>query len=134
MGDSQQAAIRVLLVDDEPKLRTAWAALLGGQPDMVCVGTLDRADRVQATAEAEAADVVLMDLTMPGADPLEVVRAMNASGCPAKVVFYTGRQGDGLVDRLMDAGAWGMVDKLCTPTEILSALRRVARGETAFAE
>ncbi|MCC6426410.1 MAG: response regulator [Phycisphaerales bacterium] len=65
-----QPHLRVMVVDDEPRLCAAWERLLSVQTDMELVRTLDRADHLAAEVAEHAPDVVLLDLPMPDEDPL----------------------------------------------------------------
>lgn len=122
-------AIRVLCVDDNPKLRAAWGRLLDREPDLELVGVLSRADELVETAQSRSADVVLLDLTMEGKDPLEAVIELSQRRPGTRVVIYSGSSEAEHVDRAIAAGAWGYVDKLAEPGRVVDAIRRVARGE-----
>lgn len=124
--------IKVLLVDDDLRLRTAWEKLIRAQNDMELVSSLDRADEMVATALREHAQVVLLDLTMAGRDPLEVVAELVEQSEEARVVVYSGHSDERTVQLSIDAGAWGFADKLDPPMEVLQTLRSVARGEVVF--
>lgn len=124
--------IKVLFVDDDPRLRSSWERLIAAQEDMRCAGTLDRADDLEAQARSLGADVALVDLTMPGRDPLDVIGEMTEHQVRTKVVVYSGQSDPDLVQRTFDAGAWGFADKLDSPSEILGVIRRVAAGDIAF--
>ncbi len=124
--------IKVLFVDDEPRLRTVWERLIGMQDDMACAGTLACADDLPRRAAETGAHIALLDLTMPGRDPIEVA-AEVAERCPdCRVVIYSGHNDPESMRRAHEAGAWGYVDKLDEPDEILAALRRIAAGEPVF--
>src|SRR5262245_14680380 len=71
--------IRVLLVDDVRDITMALQRCIEGEPDMEAVGTLESADHLVAEVERTHADVVLLDMTMPGKDPLEAVRELTAA-------------------------------------------------------
>lgn len=127
-----RSAIKLLCVDDNAKLRSAWERLLGRESDMELVGVLSTADELVKTACEKSADVVLLDLTMEGKEPLEAVAEL-ARDCPwVKVVIYSGASTPELIDRAMAAGAWGYVDKLAEPASVINAVRRVFAGEVVL--
>lgn len=128
----QTDRLRVLVVDDEARLRAAWERLLRLQPDMELVGSLDRADELVAFIEGRETDVVLLDLSMPGQDPLTAIATAARVRPETKVVLFTGHNDPETARRAEVAGAWGMVDKLVEPLEIVDALRRVGGGERLF--
>ena len=124
--------VRVLIVDDEPKIRSAWERLVARQPDMELVGSLANADDLEQAAAEAGADVALLDLTMPGRDPLEALAAMRDAKSECRVIVYSAHRDSALVERSMEAGAWGFVDKLERLDAVLAAMRAVVEGETSI--
>lgn len=124
--------ITVLFVDDDPRLRHVWSRLIDAQPDMKLAGTLAQADGLADAANTLSPDVAIVDLTMPGLDPIEAIRALTAAQSPMRIVVYSGHSDARLMSAAFDAGAWGYIDKLTAPSEALTVLRRVAKGELVF--
>jgi two-component system response regulator DesR len=122
--------IRVLCVDDNPKLTAAWDRLVGQQPDMEIVGLLHSADDLVPRAIELKPDVVLLDLTMDGRDPLDAAVELARVAPAARILIYSGHNDQDVIDRAMDAGAWGFVGKDDEPTRILEAIRAIAGGQT----
>jgi two-component system, NarL family, response regulator DesR len=122
--------IKVLCVDDSAELTSAWTRFFALQGDIETVGVLDRADDLPAIAETKSPDVVLLDLTMDGRDPLDVVAELSQTHPDVRVLICSGRSDGDLIARAMDAGAWGFVDKAEEPQQVLDAIRRASRGET----
>ncbi|MCC6661667.1 MAG: response regulator transcription factor [Phycisphaerales bacterium] len=124
--------IKLLCVDDNAKLRAAWERLLAREPDVDLVGVLSTADDLVETASNKGADIVLLDLSMEGKAPLDAVAEM-ARDCPGvKVVIYSASSAPDMVDRAVAAGAWGYVDKLADPDQVIDAIRRVFGGEVVL--
>jgi len=124
--------LKVMMVDDERRLCVAWAKLLGAEPDMDVLEPLDRADRLVEVIRERRPDVVLLDLTLPGRDPLEVL-SEAVEQCPeSRIIIYSGFSDPETVQRAIDAGAWGLVDKLEHPRQVIEAIRRVSRGELSY--
>ena len=118
--------IRVLCIDDNPQFTGAWERLLNMQPDMKAVGSRPNADDLVAAVKDAHADLVLMDLTMSGRDPLEAVKDLTVE-CPhVRVLVCSGRNDHDVRERSTRAGAWGYVDKLEEPQRILDLIRGVS--------
>lgn len=124
--------IRVMIIDDEPRLLRAWTAIIREQPGMELVDARSRADGLLAAVEAARPDVVVIDLTMPGEDPLVAIRDMAAAHPSARALAYTGQTDPLLIQEAFNAGVWGYVDKLASPPAMLDAIARVARGEVVL--
>ena len=120
--------IRVLVVDDHEVVRHGLAALLGATGDLECVGTVADGGQVLAEAERSAADVVLLDLSMPGVDGVAVVRALRGAGRSTRVLVLTSFQEPDRVVEVMQAGADGYLLKDAQAERILDGIRAVAAG------
>lgn len=121
--------IRVLLVDDDPLVRSALGLMLGGQPDLEVIGEATDGREGVALARAEQPDVVLMDIRMPVLNGLEATQALHAHPDPPRVIVLTTFDADEYVVGALAAGADGFVLKDTPPAEIVSAIRKVAEGE-----
>ncbi|MGW0363144.1 response regulator [Streptomyces sp. NPDC002990] len=125
------APIRVLLADDQALLRSAFRVLVDSEPDMLVVG--EAADGAQAVALAREAraDVVLMDIRMPGTDGLAATRMISADPelAAVRVVMLTTFEVDEYVVSALRAGASGFLGKGAEPEELLAAIRVAFAGE-----
>jgi len=120
---------RVLIVDDDPLVRSALALMLGGQDDLEVVGqAVDGRDGVELTRSLRP-DVVLMDIRMPRLNGLEATRELHARPDPPRVIVLTTFDADDHVVGALAAGADGFLLKDTSPAEIVSAIRRVAAGD-----
>ena len=125
----REPAIRVLVVDDDPLVRSALGLMLGGQADVEVVGEAGNGHEGLALAETLAPDVVLMDIRMPRLDGLDATRELHGRPDPPRVIVLTTFDADDHVVRALAAGADGFLLKDTPPGEILAAIRRVAGGE-----
>ncbi|HZW10507.1 MAG TPA: response regulator transcription factor [Phycisphaerales bacterium] len=123
---------RVLVVDDSGDIARLMCEAVDLQPDLECVATLSSADDLEGAVRQHKPDVVLLDLCMPGRDPLDAVRAVAACASSCRVLLFTGYLDAEAAKAVLDAGAWGLVSKLAPREEVLEALRRVASGEMVF--
>ncbi|MFJ4618443.1 response regulator [Streptomyces sp. NPDC088812] len=123
--------IRVLLADDQALLRSAFRVLVESEPDMEVVGEASDGAEAVRLAEERQADVVLMDIRMPGTDGLAATRLISADPALARVrvVILTTFEVDDYVVRSLRAGASGFLGKGSEPEELLNAIRVAAAGE-----
>ena len=128
--------IRVLFADDQALIRAGFRVLIDVAGDLQVVG--EAADGAQAVdlCRRERADVVHMDIRMPGVDGLEATRRISADDDLAgvKVIILTTFESDEYVYQAIRAGASGFLVK-DTAADLIQAVRVVARGDALlFAE
>lgn len=123
--------IRVLLADDQALLRSAFKVLVDSEPDMEVVGEASDGAQAVRLAKAESADVVLMDIRMPGTDGLAATRMISDDPAMShvRVVMLTTFEVDEYVVQSLRAGASGFLGKGAEPDELLGAIRIAAAGE-----
>jgi DNA-binding NarL/FixJ family response regulator len=121
--------ITVLIVDDDPLVRSALSLMLGGQPDVRVVGEAADGRSGIVSARELRPDVVLMDIRMPVLDGLAATVELRATPHPPHVIVLTTFDADDYVLRALAAGADGFLLKDTPPPEILEAIRRVADGD-----
>ncbi len=127
--------IRVLVVDDEALLRTAFSSLIDAEDDLEVVGeAADGREAVESTHRL-APDVVVMDVRMPVMDGIEATRQITSSPGPdaPRVLILTTFDLDDYVFDALRAGASGFALKSRPLEELLSAIRTVAGGEALLA-
>ena len=125
--------IRVLLVDDHPMVRVGLRVLLGETSDVKVVGEVADGDAAVEFVERERPEVVLMDLSMPGADGAVATRAISAAHPDVKVVILTTFVDRERVIEAVDSGAVGYLLKDADPDVLVRDIRAAARGESPFA-
>jgi DNA-binding NarL/FixJ family response regulator len=119
----------VLVVDDDPLVRSALTLMLGGDAGLSVVGEApDGAAGLHAWRELRS-DVVLMDIRMPVLDGVDATRALKAEDGPPQVIVLTTFDADEHVLQALAAGADGFLLKDTPPPEIVAAIRAVAEGE-----
>ncbi|MBS2937153.1 response regulator transcription factor [Nocardioides sp. J2M5] len=121
--------IRVLLVDDDPLVRSALSLMLGGQTDIEVVGEAGDGQTGVDLVAALDPDVVLMDIRMPGMDGLEATRHIHSRESPPSVVVLTTFDADEHVVSAVASGADGFLLKDTPPGDIVGAIRTVAAGD-----
>ncbi|MCW2838456.1 MAG: LuxR family transcriptional regulator [Marmoricola sp.] len=125
-------ALRILLADDHPVVRTGLRTLIETIDDLEVVG--EAADGEEAVHEALALrpDVVLMDVRMEGVDGVEATRRIRVAIPETAVLMLTMYDDDATVFTAMQAGARGYLLKGAGQDEIVNAVRAVAAGQAIF--
>ncbi|MEU8349292.1 response regulator transcription factor [Streptomyces sp. NPDC048845] len=124
--------IRVLLVDDQPMIRTGFRLILEAEQDIVVVG--ESADGAQGVDDTRALqpDIVLMDIRMPRLDGVEATRLIAASGSASRIIILTTFDLDAHVVDALRAGASGFLVKDGPAESLVDAIRTVAAGEAVL--
>ncbi|MFI7534215.1 response regulator [Streptosporangium sp. NPDC049376] len=120
-------SIRILVADDQEGIRSAFRMILDAQPDMTVVAEAADGRTAIDTARAIEPDVVLADIRMPGADGIEVVRALADTTVHVVVVTTFGH--DEYVHAALRHGAAGFVLKRSGPTLLVEAVRAAMNGD-----
>ena len=121
--------IRVLLVDDDPLVRSGLRMMLAGAERVEVVGEADDGRGVLAAVDLHRPDVVLMDIRMPQLDGIAATRLLRAQPSPPAVVVLTTFDADEHVLRALRAGAAGFLLKDTPPAEIVRAIELVHAGD-----
>jgi DNA-binding NarL/FixJ family response regulator len=125
--------VRVVLVDDQHMVRAGFRMVIDSQADLTVVGEAGDGEAAVALLAGVPADVVLMDVRMPGVDGIEATRRVTALPRPPKVVVLTTFDLDEYVVAAIGAGASGFLLKDAQPEEMLAAVRTVHAGDSVIA-
>ncbi|MEU6672267.1 response regulator transcription factor [Streptomyces sp. NPDC046727] len=123
----------MIVVDDQAVVRAGFAAIVDAEPDLSVVAEAGDGATAVSLAVAGAADVVLMDIRMPGMDGLTATRLITATAGGPRVLVLTTFDLDEYVYEALRAGASGFLLKDARPEELLSAIRVVAGGDGILA-
>jgi DNA-binding NarL/FixJ family response regulator len=123
--------IRVVLADDQALIRSGFRVLIDSAEDLEVVGEAATGDDAVRLARSTRADVVLMDIRMPGTDGIAATQAITDDDDLAgvKVVVLTTFEIDAYVIEAVRAGASGFLSKSIEPANLLDAIRTVAGGD-----
>lgn len=119
---------RILLVDDHPLMRKGLALTLGAESDFEVVGQASDAEEALDHFDALAPDLVLVDVSLPGMNGLELVKHLVARDEHVKALVVSRHDEALYAERAVRAGAKGYVSKLEADNEIVKAIRYVLRG------
>jgi two-component system response regulator NreC len=121
--------VRILLVDDHAVLRAGLRALLEAEPGFQVVGEAGTGEDGVRLAAQTRADVVVMDLSMPGMGGLEAVRQIAALNQGTRVLVLTMHGEEEHLLPVLEAGGSGYVTKMSADEELIEAIHTVARGD-----
>lgn len=121
--------LEILLVDDHRMFRAGIKALIEADGRMRVVGEAGSGDEAVDRVRELKPDVVVMDLSMPGSNGLEATRRIAALGLDIKVLVLTVHAEEEYLVPVVEAGASGYLTKTSADTDLLEALRVVARGQ-----
>jgi DNA-binding NarL/FixJ family response regulator len=126
--------IKVLLVDDHALVRAGTARLLQMEADLTVVGECADAESAwrELLAAPSRADVVVLDLSLPGRSGLDLLRQVSQRWPDLPVLVCTMHDSAPMLAQAMALGARGFVTKASDPLLLADAVRRVARGETVL--
>jgi len=120
--------IRVIIVDDHPVVRFGIAAIIGSQPDMVVVGEANTGEEACELCRTKAADVVLIDLRLPGMTGVEAITTVHKTLPDLRFIVLTTYDGDEDIFRALAAGAQAYLLKAMSHLELANAIRKVHAG------
>jgi DNA-binding NarL/FixJ family response regulator len=125
--------IRVALADDHRVVRVGLQELLSTFADVEVVGVAEGGERAVEVCVAERPDVLLLDLSMPDVDGVEVSRRLAVAAPQTRIVVFTSFSDRERIVEALDAGAIGYLLKDAEPEEIHQAILAAARGEAPLA-
>jgi NarL family two-component system response regulator LiaR len=124
--------IKVLVVDDQNIVRKGIRALLEQVDGINVIGEASNGEEAVEQAKRLAPDVILMDLMMPKMDGIEAIREIKARQSSAKIIALTSFVTEDKVFPAIKAGAMGYLLKDSEPEDLITAIRKVNRGEPSL--
>jgi DNA-binding NarL/FixJ family response regulator len=120
--------VRLLLVDDQSLVRAGVRRVLEAEPDFEVVGEAENGDQALAIAREHPAELMVLDLNMPGRDGFEVLRELRRTGAALRVLVLSLHDDAQYVARAVREGADGYVLKDSAVQELPGAIRSVLAG------
>lgn len=120
---------RVLVVDDHPIVRQGLALMINQEPDLEVCGEAEEANTALAVLADTRPDVVLLDISLPGPDGIEVLKTIRLTDPSLPVLMLSMHDETVYAERALRAGANGYIMKQEATENVLVALRRVLRSE-----
>lgn len=120
--------IKVFIADDHALLREGLRMILSAADDIDVIGEADSGEAVLASIANSRADVLLLDMAMPGLSGYDVLHRMQQHKLQTAVLMLSMYPEEQYAVRCMKAGAAGYLTKESAPAQLLSAVRQVAAG------
>jgi len=122
--------IRILIAEDHQTVREGIKLLVNSQPDMEVVGEAGDGEMAIRMAIDLKPDILLMDISMPNLNGLKATKRLRSIQPHIKIISLTRHTDDGYLQQLIAAGASGYVLKQSAPTDLITAIRAVAAGNS----
>jgi NarL family two-component system response regulator LiaR len=122
--------IRVLMADDHPVVRAGIVSMLSKEPDIRVIGETGDGEQVERLTVETAPDVLVLDVNMPGFDPVAVTRNLTQQRPDLRILVLTAYDDEAYVAGLLSAGATGYVLKDEALDSLVAAIRTIAKGES----
>jgi two-component system invasion response regulator UvrY len=124
---------QVFCADDNPLVTAALQRYVERSPDFAWMGCAEDADAMCDQVRARGCpDIVLLDIDMPGMDPFDAIAVLQGSCTQSRVLMYSGMVRRDLIDRAIEAGAWGYVSKGDGEDSLFEAMRAAMAGQLAL--
>jgi len=125
---SGDCVIRLLVADDSPVVREGLKGIVAGCPDMTIVGEAATSEAVLEAVGSTEVDVLLMDVCVPGSAIFEMTRQLSSGWPGLRVLIVNVHSEDQHALRVLRSGAAGYLARGHPPSELVEAIRKVARG------
>ena len=125
----QDRRITVLCVDDHPIVREGLVSIVNGDPDLQVIGEAETAKQAIAAFHASSPDVTVIDLRLPDADGIEVIREIRKDFPKSRFIVLTSAEGDIDIRRALEAGAQAYLVKGVVRTELRQVIKAIYSGE-----
>ena len=119
---------KILIVDDHPMMREGLRGVIGREPNLVVCGEAENARQAIEGVTKLAPDLVLMDITLPGKNGLELVKDLKALQPQLPILAISMHDESLYAERMLRAGASGYITKQQPSEELVRAIRQVLAG------
>jgi DNA-binding NarL/FixJ family response regulator len=121
--------IKVILVDDHAIVRAGFRMLLATDETIEVIGEAERGESACQLYFEMQADLMVLDLSMPGIGGLETIRRICNRDSNAKILVFSVHDEKVYIDRAISAGAKGYITKHAHPEILIAAIKKIAEGE-----
>jgi DNA-binding NarL/FixJ family response regulator len=124
--------ITILLVDDHKIVRKGLKALLEKEDDMAVLGETGDGQEAQELARLVRPDIIVMDISLPKINGIEVSKKILATSLPTKILILSAYSDSGYIEKSHSMGISGFLLKHCGPHLLIEAIRSVVKGQKFF--
>jgi two-component system, NarL family, response regulator len=132
MHEQREQPVRIFIVDDHPVVVAGLTSMLGTQAGMVVAGWAAGGEEAVEMLRAKVADLLLLDLRMPGMNGIDTLHALNRAGVPIRTIILTSYETDEDIYRAVQAGAQGYLLKDAPQADMVEAIWAVHSGKRYF--
>jgi two-component system response regulator NreC len=121
--------IKVIIADDHAIVRRGLKALINAEPTMLLIGEASGGQAAMEAVEVDQPNVLILDLSMPDLDGIEVTRRLKKHFPEIHILILTVHEDDALLKAAMNAGASGYILKRAAENELVAAVHRILQGD-----
>jgi two-component system, NarL family, response regulator len=132
MHEHREPPVRIFIVDDHPVVVAGLTSMLGTQTGMVVAGSASGGEEALEMLRTRAADLLLLDLRMPGMNGIDTLHALSRAGMPMRAIILTSYETDEDIYRAVQAGAQGYLLKDAPQADMVEAIWAVHGGKRYF--
>lgn len=132
MHEPREQPVRIFIVDDHPVVVAGLTSMLGTQAGMVVAGWAAGGEEALEMLRARGADLLLLDLRMPGMNGIDTLHALNRTGIHIRTIILTSYETDEDIYRAVQAGAQGYLLKDAPQADVVEAIWAVHGGKRYF--
>lgn len=127
-------SLLVVITDDHPVVRSGYKRLLSLESDIEVIAEFDNGEDTYGWFQNHVADVLIMDISMPGIGGLETLKRLRAKKVSAKIIMLSMHDNPTLIQQGLDFGANGFLSKSSEPDELVNAISYVMNDEIVISK
>ncbi len=134
IGKVPKMPLLVVITDDHPVVRTGYKRLLSLESDIEVIAEFDNGEDTYNWFQDHVADVLIMDISMPGVGGLETLKRLRAKKINTKIIMLSMHDNPTLIQQALDFGANGFLSKSSEPDELINAISYVMNDEVVVSK
>jgi DNA-binding NarL/FixJ family response regulator len=127
-------SLLVVITDDHPVVRSGYKRFLSLENDIEVIAEFDNGEDTYAWFKDHAADVLIMDISMPGIGGLETIKRLRAKKINTKIIILSMHDNPTLTQQALDYGANGFLSKSSEPEELINAIASVMNDDIVISK